>query len=66
MLVFEVEYYETLISLCLLNVASIDAFGDLPTSIEPSYVKCTCANDTIVLLLCAHGQLRSRNSGGGT
>jgi hypothetical protein len=37
MLVFEVEYYETLISLYLLNVASMGAFYALPTLFEPNY-----------------------------
>jgi hypothetical protein len=51
MLVFEVEYYETLISLYLLNVASMDAFYALSPSFEPNYVKCTCENTTMVFLL---------------
>jgi hypothetical protein len=51
MLVFEVEYYETLISLYLLNVASMGAFYALPTLFEPNYIKCTCTNTTMVFLL---------------
>jgi hypothetical protein len=62
--VFEVEYYETLISLHLLNVASINAFRALP-SFELNYVKCTYADTTMVFLLYIHGQLRCGNPGGG-